>query len=52
MFHETSTVATLVTTAQLHSTKPDRGFWEGSILLAACRRFAMKWISDNGPGWK
>ena len=30
MFHETSTVATLVTTAQLHSTKPDRGFWEGS----------------------
>ena len=22
------------------------------ILLAACRRFAMVKISDNGPGWK
>ena len=23
-----------------------------NILLAACRRFAMVRISDNGPGWK
>ena len=30
MFHQTSPVATLVTTAQLRSTKPDRRFWEGS----------------------
>ena len=22
------------------------------ILLAACRRFAIVRISDNGPGWK
>ena len=22
------------------------------ILLAACRKFAMARISDNGPGWK
>ena len=30
MFHQTSPVGTLVTTAQLRSTEPDGRFWEGS----------------------
>ena len=43
-----------ITTAQLHSTKPELMFCGGSaqILHAACRRFAMMRIFDNGPGWK
>ena len=42
----------VMTTAQLHSTKPELRFCAGSNLLAACRRFEMVRISDNGPGWK
>ena len=42
----------VITTAQLHSTKPELRFCAGSNLLAACRRFVMVRISDNGPGWK
>ena len=41
----------VTTTAQLHSTKPELRFCAGSN-PAACRRFAMVRISDNGPGWK
>ena len=42
----------VITTAQLHSTKPELRFSTGSNPAAACRRFAMMRISDNGPGWK
>ena len=37
----------VITIAQLHPTKS-----QVQILLAACRRFAMVRINDNGPGWK
>ena len=30
----------------------DSGSAEVQILLAACQRFAMVRISDNGPGWE
>ena len=39
----------VVTTAQLHSTKPELKFCAGSV---ACQRFAMLRISDSGPSWK
>ena len=42
----------VITTVQLHSTKPELRFCAGSNLFAACRRFAMVRISDNGPGRK
>ena len=41
----------VITTAQLHSTKPELRLC-AETLLAACRRFAMVRISDYGPGWK
>ena len=37
----------VITTAQLHSTKP--GSAQVQILLEVCRRFAMVRISDNCP---
>ena len=40
----------VITTAQLHSTKP--GSAQVQILLAARRRFAMVRISNNCPDWK
>ena len=43
--------AVLIATAQLHSARPELRFCVES-LLAACWRFAMVRISDNGPGWK
>ena len=41
-----------ITTAQLHSTKPELRFCTGSNPACGCQRFAMVRISDNGPGWK
>ena len=43
----------VITTTQLHSTKPERRLGTGPYpaLLAACRRFAMVRISDNGLSW-
>ena len=42
----------VITTAQLHSTKPELRFCAGSNPTRACWRFAMVRISDSGPGWK
>ena len=42
----------VITAAQIHSTKPNSDSAQVQTLLAACRRFAMVRISDNGPGWK
>ena len=49
----------VITTVQLHSTKPEPRFCVLcrfklclQTLLAACQRFAMVRISDNGLGWK
>ena len=42
----------VITTPQLHSTKPELRFCVVQTLLPACRRSAMVRISDNGPGWK
>ena len=42
----------VITTAQLHSTKPKLSSEQVQTLFAACRRFAMVRISDNGPDWK
>ena len=42
----------VITTAQLHSTKPELRFCTGLNPARACRRFAMVRISDNDPGWK
>ena len=44
----------VITTAQLHSTKPELSFCagSGSHLLAVCRWFEMVRISDDGPSWK
>ena len=39
----------VITTAQLHSSKPELSFAQVQILLAACRRFAMVRTSDSGP---
>ena len=40
----------VITTAQPLSTNPDSA--EVQTLLAACWRFALVNISDNGHGWK
>ena len=50
-YWEESPCCSGITTAQLHSTKLELRFCAGSN-PAACRRFAMVRISDNGPGWK
>ena len=42
----------VITTAQLHSTKPELSSAQVQILFMACRRFAIVKISDSGPGWK
>ena len=45
----------IITTAQLHSTKPELRFCTGSnpaCGVSPCREFAMVRISDNGPSWK
>ena len=41
----------VITTGELHSTKPELRFCaaQAQTLLAACRRFAIVRISDNGP---
>ena len=44
-------VAVVITTEQLHSAKPEFKV-QAQILLAACRRFGLVRISDNGFGWK
>ena len=38
-----------ITTAQIHSNKPDSGSVQFQTLLMMCRRFAMVRISDNAP---
>ena len=45
----------VITTAQLHLTKPELRFCAGSnpaCGVLACQRFTMVRISDNGPSWK
>ena len=42
----------VITTAQLHSSKPELSSAQVQILLAVCRTFVTVRISDNGPGWK
>ena len=42
----------VITTAQLHSTKPELRFCAGSNPARGMLRFAMVRISDSGPGWK
>ena len=42
----------VMTTAQLYSTKHEFSSAQVQILLAACRRFAMVRISDDGHCWK
>ena len=39
----------VITIAQLYSTMPQHR--QVQILLAACRRFALVKIPNNGPGW-
>ena len=39
-----------ITNTQLHSANSDSA--QVQDLLAACRRFKMVGISDNGPNWK
>ena len=42
----------VITTAQLHSSKPEPTFCTSSNPARGCERFAKVRISDNGPGWK
>ena len=40
----------VITAAQLHLIKLNSGSAQAQALLAACRRFAMVRVSDDGPG--
>ena len=42
----------VLTTAQLHLTKLELRFCTGSNPAAACQRFTIVRISDNGSCWK
>ena len=42
----------VITTAELHSTKPELRFCAGSNTAHAVQRFAVVRIFDNGPSWK
>ena len=42
----------VISTAQLHSTKPGLSFALAQIQLAAGQIFVMVRISDSGPSWK
>ena len=42
----------VITTAHLHSTKPELRFCAGSNPARGVSEIVMVRISDNGPGWK
>ena len=41
-----------ITTAQLHSTKPELSAGQVQSPPAVCQRFEIVRISENGPDWK